>query len=249
MNEDQFEQAINFYKQNAHQLKGIGTLQEKILHATLKHAYHEDNFNHEIKLNGYVVDLFIDNKVIEIQTRQFNKLRNKLNALLLEYPITIVYPIPFIKYLSWIDPVTGECTKQRKSPKQGTIYDCVYELYKIKMFLNHPNLSIHLICIDILEYRLLNGWSDDKKKGSWRNDRIPLRYRNTIELNEQKDYLSFLPIGLNDTFTSKDFMKHAKTTKRITQLTLNILQSLNIIEVIGKLVRLNLYKKYDFISN
>lgn len=243
MNTYQFEQAINFYKQNANQLKGIGTLQEKVLHATLKRAYHEDNLNHEIKLNGYVVDLFVDNKVIEIQTRQFNKLRNKLNALLLEYPITLVYPIPYIKYLSWIDPLTGESSKQRKSPKQGTIYDCVYELYKIKMFLNHPNLSIHLIFIDILEYRLLNGWSDDKKRGSWRNDRIPLRYRKTINLNERNDYLQFIPLELNNAFTSKDFMMHSETTKRIAQLTLNILQCMKIIEVIGKQGRLNLYKK------
>ncbi|HET6786033.1 MAG TPA: hypothetical protein VFH18_08405 [Erysipelotrichaceae bacterium] len=243
MNADQFEQVLNNYQNNENSLKGIGTLQEKILHVILKRAYQEDDHNHEIKLNGYVVDIFTENNVIEIQTRQFNKLRNKLIALLPEYPVTIVYPIPYIKYLSWIDPLTGESTKQRKSPKQGTLYDSVNELYKIKMFLTHPGLSIHIVFIDLLEYRLLNGWSDDKKKGSWRNDRIPLQYRHTIELHNQLDYQQFLPIELNETFTSKEFMKISKTSKRITQVTLNILQSVNVIEVIGKLGRLNLYQK------
>lgn len=243
MNADQFEQVLNNYQNNENSLKGIGTLQEKILHVILKRAYQEDDHNHEIKLNGYVVDIFTENNVIEIQTRQFNKLRNKLIALLPEYPVTIVYPIPYIKYLSWIDPLTGESTKQRKSPKQGTLYDSVNELYKIKMFLTHPGLSIHIVFIDLLEYRLLNGWSDDKKKGSWRNDRIPLQYRHTIELHNQLDYQQFLPIELNETFTSKEFMKISKTSKRITQVTLNILQSVNVIEVIGKQGRLNLYQK------
>lgn len=243
MNADQFEQVLNNYQNNENSLKGIGTLQEKILHVILKRAYQEDDHNHEIKLNGYVVDIFTENNVIEIQTRQFNKLRNKLIALLPEYQVTIVYPIPYIKYLSWIDPLTGESTKQRKSPKQGTLYDSVNELYKIKMFLTHPGLSIHIVFIDLLEYRLLNGWSDDKKKGSWRNDRIPLQYRHTIELHNQLDYQQFLPIELNETFTSKEFMKISKTSKRITQVTLNILQSVNVIEVIGKQGRLNLYQK------
>lgn len=243
MNDDQFNQVINDYQKSENPLKGIGTLQEKILHAIVKRVYQKDNQNHEIKLNGYVVDIFADNKVIEIQTRQFNKLRNKLTKLLPEYPVTIVYPIPYTKYLSWIDPLTGESTKQRKSPKQGTLYDSVYELYKIKMFLTHPGLSIHLVFIDMLEYRLLNGWSDDKKKGSWRNDRIPLQYRHTIEISKQLDYLQFLPLELNETFTSKEFMKISKTSKRITQVTLNILQSNKLIEVIGKQGRLNLYQK------
>lgn len=243
MNAYQFEQVLINYQNNENPLKGIGTLQEKILHAILKRAYQEDDINHEIKLNGYIVDIFSENKVIEIQTRQFNKLRNKLIALLPEYPVTIVYPIPYIKYLSWIDPLTGDSTKQRKSPKQGTLYDSVNELYKIKMFLSHPGLTIHIVFIDMLEYRLLNGWSEDKKKGSWRNDRIPLQYRHTLELCNQLDYQQFLPIDLNETFTSKEFMKLSKTSKRITQVTLNILQSVKIIEVIGKQGRLNLYQK------
>jgi len=243
MNVDQFEQVLIDYQKSENLIKGIGTLQEKILHAILKRAYQEDDHNHEIKLNGYVVDIFSENNVIEIQTRQFNKLRNKLIALLPEYPVTIVFPIPYIKYLSWINPLTGESTKQRKSPKQGTLYDSVYELYKIKMFLTHPGLNIHIVFIDMLEYRLLNGWSDDKKKGSWRNDRIPLQYRHTIEIIDRHDYQQFLPVELNETFTSKEFMKFSKTSKRITQVTLNILQSVKIIEVIGKKGRLNLYQK------
>ena len=65
------------------------------------------------------------------------KLRRKLDTFLKYYPVTIVYPIVHTKYLYWIDEETGEISSKRKSPKTGTIYDAVPELYKIKMYLNN----------------------------------------------------------------------------------------------------------------
>jgi hypothetical protein len=62
-------------------------------------------------------------------------------------------------------------------------------------------------------------------------------------MNKQADYHQFIPVELSETFTSKDFMKLSKTSKRVAQITLNILQSVKLIEVIGKQGRLNLYQK------
>ena len=42
----------------------------------------------------YVADIYKDGEIIEIQTRQFNRMRGKLQAFLPLYPVTIVYPIP-----------------------------------------------------------------------------------------------------------------------------------------------------------
>ena len=44
------------------------------------------------------------------------------------------------------------------------------ELYKIRPFLKNENLRFRFALIDMEEYRLLNGWSKDKKKGSERYD-------------------------------------------------------------------------------
>jgi len=41
------------------------------------------------------------------------------------------------------------------------------------MFLKDPNIRFKFVLVNMEEYRLLNGWSRDKKKGSTRYDRIP----------------------------------------------------------------------------
>lgn len=34
-----------------------------------------------------------------------------------------MYPMPYEKYLSWIEPETGDITSRRKSPKAVSMYD------------------------------------------------------------------------------------------------------------------------------
>ena len=85
-----------------HNDKGIGTLSEKTVHGVLKHFFEPDEDCHEVALNGYFADIYNDSGVIEIQTRQLNKLREKLAVFLNYYPVTVVYPMPANKWLSWI---------------------------------------------------------------------------------------------------------------------------------------------------
>ena len=98
---------------------GIGTLSEKTVHAILKNYYEPDEDRQEIPIENYVADIFAGGEIIEIQTRQFDKLRGKLSAFLPLYPVTIVYPIPREKWLIWIDQETGELSGKRKSPLKG----------------------------------------------------------------------------------------------------------------------------------
>lgn len=143
---------------------GIGTLSEKTIHAVVKNFYAPDEDMQEIPIGNYVADIYTGKEIIEIQTRNFNTMRPKLKCFLEEYPVTVVYPIPRRKYLSWIDEETGECSPKRKSPLTGSPYMAFPELYKIKMFLQYRNLHFRFLLMDMEEYRLLNGWSKDKKK-------------------------------------------------------------------------------------
>ena len=54
---------------------------------------------HEIPIENFVADIFDGEAVIEIQTRSFQNMRRKLAAFLPLYPVTIVYPIPHVKWL------------------------------------------------------------------------------------------------------------------------------------------------------
>lgn len=222
--------------------QGIGTLKEKTVHAVLKHYYAPDHQMHEIKVSRYVADIYTGEEIIEIQNGNFYKMREKLDVFLPLYPVTIVYPIPCNKWLIWMDEESGELSAKRKSPKRGSPYQAFAELYRIKQYLKHPNLRFMFTMIDVEEYRLLNGWSADKKKGSCRFDRIPLRIAEEVLLCCPADYLQFLPYELPEQFTSSQLAKAAKITKKTANLVLNILYYLEIVDRIGKNGRLYLYQ-------
>lgn len=230
MNKEQFFIACKSEQKR----EGIGTLCEKTLHSVLKNYYEPFRENHEIKVGGYIADIVGENGVIEIQTRQFNKLSKKLNAFLEVCDVTIVFPISKLKWLFWIDLETGETTKKRKSPRQGVPCDIFFELYKIKSFLKNPRLKFCICMIEVEEYRYLNGWSRDKKKGSSRCERIPKNIFEEINIDSIRDYKKLIPESLQEQFTSKDFAKITKLSTSRSQTALNILNYLEIVTRVAK---------------
>ena len=213
---------------------GIGTLSEKTLHIILKNYYEPDMDKQEIPVEGYVADIFTGKEIVEIQTGQFNRMRQKLSAFLPLYPVTIVYPISNERWLRWIDVETGEISKGRKSPKKENPYLIFPELYKIKSFLKNPNLRIKIAVLDIEEYKLLNGWGAQKKNNASKHDRIPLRLVREYDLERVEDYLQFLPIDLPEQFTVKELAKLVKCTQAQASVAMNILYDMEVVKRVGK---------------
>ena len=86
--------ATNFIKE----VNVIGIQKEKILHKTLKYYLCSDESKHEIKIkksnSGILYADVYDNEMIyEIQTRGFDKLRDKLSEFLIEHKVTIVHAV------------------------------------------------------------------------------------------------------------------------------------------------------------
>ena len=212
----------------------IGLLGEKILHAGLKVYFEPNKQFHEIKINGFVADICNAEGIIEIQTRSLGKLKRKLEIFLEQMPVTVVYPIAHVKHLCWVDEETGVVTNRRKSPKVGSVWDLFRELYALRTLLTHPNFSVCAALIDLEEYRLLNGWSADKKKGSTRYDRIPIQLEELIYLYEKEDYHAIMPAALPKQFTSKEFHKLVRISLSSAQRALLILKKLGIVQRIGK---------------
>lgn len=245
MEERQFYEACNIILNKQDNNTGIGTLGEKTLHAIFKYYFEPDSAYHEIRYEGFVADILHGQDVIEIQTRGFNKLRRKLEAFLAAGKVRIVYPIPYEKWLEWIDEETGAVSSKRKSPKKGTIYDSFYELYKIKPYLDHPNLQITLVFVNIEEQRLLNGWSKDKKRGSERFERIPTKLVDQFEIKGREDYKQFLPEELPGIFSTKDYHKATKLNIHRARTGVHILHYLGVIEPVGKKGNAILYKRVE----
>ncbi len=248
MDEKRFEEAKKKIIGIQRKRPGIGTLQEKTVHAVMKNYYAPDEGMHEIPIGGYVADIYTGERIIEIQNGNFYKMRGKLDAFLTQYPVTVVYPIPHTKWLIWIDEESGELSKKRKSPLTGSAYLAFKELYRIKSYLKAENLQFRFPLVDMDEYRLLNGWSKDRKKGSCRYDRIPVSLYDEVAVEKQEDYLQFLPEGLSEEFTARDLAKAAKIPARTAGLVLNILTYMEVTEQSGKRGNAYLYRAKDEIS-
>lgn len=233
-NKQQFRDICDEVVSGIRMENGVGTLQEKTIHAVLKNYYEPDRSKQEQKVSGFVADIFTGEEIIEIQTRGFYKLRRKLEAFLPHYPVTIVYPVTHLKWLRWVNEETGEVSKPRKSPKVGSAPAIFPELYRLKMFLPNDNLRFHIVLLDVEEYRLLNGWSKDKKKGSTRNDGIPTELYDIITLNTLSDFAQLLPAELPAEFTSADLKQALRCNKTLAGVMLNILAHIGVIHKTGK---------------
>jgi len=219
----------------------IGTYKERTLHAVLKKFFEPDEDKHEIKYKGYIADIINDEGISEIQTTAFNNMRKKLECFLEDTTVTVIFPAARLKWLIWIDTESGEITKKHKSPKIGNPYVIYEELYKIKYLLTNPNLRFKIVMVDIEEYRKLDGWSENRKKGSHRAERIPVDIGEVIEINSVADYNKIIPT-MPENFTAKDFKMTAKISIKNARTALNVLNAVGAIECIGKKSRAYLYR-------
>ena len=135
INHEQFQIAKEKIIGKTRERQQIGTLSEKTVHAVVKNYYEPNEYYQEIPIQGLYADIFNGSEIIEIQTRNFDQVRKKLDRFLPLYPVTVVLPIPDSKWLYWINEETGEISEKRKSPKKGNPYQAFIELYKIKPYL------------------------------------------------------------------------------------------------------------------
>ncbi len=118
--------------------KGVGLLNEKPLHAVLKAWYAQPGDRFEVPVDGSMIDIVRDELLVEIQTRGFSALKRKLERLVANHPVRLVYPIADEK---WIVRLSGEGTVQqgrRKSPKRGSMTELFRELVSFPHLISHP---------------------------------------------------------------------------------------------------------------
>lgn len=219
---------------DTHQRYNIGTYKEKKLHIMLKRYFEEDPSYHEIPINGYIADICRDGVITEIETSGFSGLKPKLAAYLPEYKVRLVFPLAYAKYLSWIDPESGEISSRKKSPKKANAYTALFEMVRILPYVKNENLTILAPMLEIDEYRLLNGWSYDKKKGSNRYERIPTDLFEIIEFSSDADFIKYIPESCVTDFTLADFTKAAHIPSKEANGVVHVLMERGLLARTGK---------------
>ena len=89
-------------------MTGIGLLNEKPLHISVKEWYSKPGDRFEVPVERFVVDIVRDDLLIEIQTSNFTSIRSKLSNLIGSYKIRLVYPIAQEKWIIKLGAGAGE---------------------------------------------------------------------------------------------------------------------------------------------
>ena len=235
LDRERFERiASETRRSGSHPRYNIGTYAEKSVHLALKRYFEEDQDYHEVPVNGYVADIFRDGRICEIETSGFSGLSPKLGAYLEDYRVDLVLPLMAVKRMAWIDPVTSEMSPLRRSPKSENIYDAVFEAVRILPFICHPNLRILIFFLEVEEYRLLDGWSRDRKRGSHRIEAYPVSALSVTELGTREDFARTIPDDLPESFKIRDFAKSIGRNLYQTRGIMKVFSSLGLIEKTGK---------------
>ena len=217
---------------------GVGILNEKQIHATLKSYFATTLFDKEIKIGSYFADLVTENGIFEIQTANFSYLVPKLNTFLKASHVTIVYPFHKKSRLNYVDKATGEILKSGRNVTASDMTDFFLELYRIRQYLNDPNLTV---CIaDIAVENLRYCAKDMKRRKTDRKVAVPTSLLRLTFLEDSDSYRCFIPEGLPETFTLKEFKRCMRSGD--AGIAIKILQYVGVIDYIGKRGNEYLYK-------
>ena len=167
----------------------IGELSEKGVHNGLKNYLEPDKSKQEIKVGRYFADIKNDSGIIEIQTKQFFKLKSKLDFYLREeIPVTVVFPLETVRY------IVRDYGK-RKACHTGIIQDVLYEMYSLLEYLDKDLFSLKIIEVEVNEYR-------DYDNTKTRRELVKVLKQHTY--HNSKEFLYDM-IPFDGEFTMKEF--------------------------------------------
>ena len=131
----------------------FSTIHEGPLHAALKAWYARPGDLVETPVEGFIIDILQDSRLVEIQTGNFSAIRPKLQALVEHHPVRLVYPVAQAKWIIRMAPDGLSELSRRKSPKTGRIESVFSELVRIPLLLAHPNFSLEVLLTQEHEIR------------------------------------------------------------------------------------------------
>ena len=231
--------AIESRKVNHH----IGVLNEKPLHAALKLQYAESNDLFEVPTDGFLIDIVRGDLLIEIQTRSFAAVKQKLTSLVTRHPVRLVYPIAQEKWILKLAEDGQSQSSRRKSPKRGTLEDIFEELVSLPQLLSHPNFSIEVLFIkeeEIRRYDRTRGW---RRRGWVTHERRLLQIIARKLLKTPEDLCAVIPFSLAEPFTTHDLAMAMGKPRRLAQKMVYCLRQMGSITSAGKHGNTILYKR------
>ena len=223
----------------------IGTLREKPLHASLKRTYSRSGDRVEVPVDGFVIDLVRGDLLIEVQTRGFASIKQKVATLVgAGHRVRIVYPIPVDKWIVKIDD-HGTVLGRRRSPRHGGPTDIFAELVSFPDLLADPRLEVEVLLIVEEEYRRHTPGRSWRRKGWSVVERRLIDVVDKLMLRGTEDLIALLPNDLPSTFTTADLAERLGRPRRAAQQMAYCLRKVGAIVAVGKHGNAVVYRACD----
>ncbi|CAN5858599.1 hypothetical protein BH24BAC1_BH24BAC1_01300 [soil metagenome] len=213
---------------------GIGTRNERSLHASLKKWYAQPGDRLEVPLGGYFIDIVREEQLIEIQTRNFSAIGPKLRRMLHRHRVHLVFPVAQEKWVVQVSPCGQHRLSRRKSPRRGSLLDLFDELVRIPDVVSHPHFSLEVLLIGEEEIRCRDGKGSRRRKGISLQDRVLLDVRQQVCYSRLEDFLAVLPAGLPAPFSNKELAQGLGVQVYRAQKISYCLRKMGLLEVGGK---------------
>ncbi len=221
-------------------MSGIGTLNEKALHAALKEFYAQPNDRFEVKVDGFFIDIVQGDLLIEIQTGNFASIKSKLTKLTQARRVRLVYPIAYEKWIVKLPQEKAGKITRRKSPKRGRVEELFWEMVSFPQLMGHPNFSLIVVMTREEEVRRFNPNLNWRRRGWGVVERRLLGVVGEIVFENPADWLSLLPEGAEE-FTTNDLAEKLGIPKKLAQRMAYCLRKADTVKLVGKRGRANLY--------
>jgi hypothetical protein len=225
-------------------MSNIGVLNEKPLHAALKAWCARPGDRFEVAVDGFVIDIVRGDLLLEIQTGNFASLKSKLNKLVGNHRIRIIYPIAQEKWIVKLAQGKSSDSTRRKSPKRGRVEDLFGAMVSFPQLLAHRNFSLEVLLIKEEEIRRYDARRRWRRRGWATVERRLLEVVDRRLFEQPADWCAFIPEEL-EIFTARDLAEAIGVRIPLAQKMAYCLREARVIELMGKRGRANLYSVSD----
>lgn len=214
-------------------VSNIGVLREGPLHAAVKTMLARPGDRMEVPVGRFVIDLVrVDGELVEVQTGGFAPLGLKLDALLDEHRVRIVYPVAAERRIVRLDE-DGEITAVRRSPRRGGVVDVFDRLVALPSLLTHPNLTIEVLLLREDHIRGIPATRSGRRKRDPGERRL-VEVLDRVELRGPEDVLGALPPLPSDPFSTRELAILLACNVRLAQRIVYCLRAMGVLEAAGK---------------
>ena len=181
-----------------------------------------------------MIDLVREDLLIEVQTRGFSSMKQKLADLLdLGHHVRIVHPIPVNKWIVKVD-ADGDVLSRRRSPRHGDPTDVFAELVSFPGLVVDPRLELHLILTHEEEWRRHTPNRSWRRRGWTVMERRLIDVVDTLMISGPEGLADLLPTDLSEPFSTGDLATALGRPRRAAQQMAYCLRQAGVVVPVGK---------------